>query len=119
MVIGGPVVSPFLAVQVKEQMKLLKHLYLAVSGLPSDEEEVQLPDDLTAEKMVTVVTAFFKASNDVIENVVKELLAKVTCASLLYGEFLCSRRPCLIVVALLAVTSLSWPEPTPCCFRYM
>lgn len=65
--------------QVSEQMKLLKHLYLAVSGLPSDEEAVELPDDLTAEKMVTVVTAFFKASNNVIETVVQELLAKARC----------------------------------------
>ena len=58
-------------------MKLLKHLYLTVSNLPSDEEAVELPADLTAEKMVTVVTAFFKASNNVIETVVQELLAKV------------------------------------------
>lgn len=71
------VFSPFLAGQVKEQMKLLKHLYLAVSGLSSDEEEVELPDDLTAGKMVTVVTLFFKASNNVIENAIKELVAKV------------------------------------------
>eukprot|EP00903_Cladosiphon_okamuranus_P006211 g6105.t1 len=62
--------------QVTEQMKLLKHMYLAVSGLPSDEEAVELPKDLTAEKMVTVVTAFFKANNNVIETVVRELLAK-------------------------------------------
>lgn len=65
--------------QVTEQMKLLKHLYLAVSNLPSDEQAVELPEDLTAEKMVTVVTAFFKASNNVIEAVVQELLAKVRC----------------------------------------
>lgn len=69
--------TSFLAGQVREQMKLLKHLYLAVSGLPSDEEEVELPDDLTVEKMVTVVAAYFKASNNVFENTVKELVAKV------------------------------------------
>lgn len=67
--------------QVTQEMKLLKHLYLAVSNLPTDEEPVELPDDLTTEKMVTVVTAFFKASNNVIETVVQELLAKVRCNS--------------------------------------
>lgn len=62
---------------MKEQLRHLKNLYLTVSNLPTDEEEPELPDDLTVEKMVTVVTAFFKASNDVIESVVQELLAKV------------------------------------------
>ncbi|CAM9284702.1 unnamed protein product [Ectocarpus sp. 6 AP-2014] len=62
--------------QVKEQLRHLKNLYLTVSNLPTDEEEPELPDDLTVEKMVTVVTAFFKASNNVIESVVQELLAK-------------------------------------------
>lgn len=59
-------------------MKILKAMYLRVSNLPSD-EAVELPEDLTAEKMVTVVTAFFKASNNVIETVVQDLLAKVRC----------------------------------------
>ncbi|CAM9860296.1 unnamed protein product, partial [Hapterophycus canaliculatus] len=62
--------------QVKEQMQMLRRLYLAVSKLPSDEQETELPDDLTAEKMVTVVKAFFKASNGVLESVIQELLAK-------------------------------------------
>lgn len=62
---------------MKEQVRHLKNLYLTVSNLPTDEEEPELPDDLTVEKMVTVVTAFFKASNNVIETVVQELLAKV------------------------------------------
>lgn len=58
---------------------MLRRLYLAVSNLPSDEQETELPDDLTAEKMVTVVKAFFKASNNVIESVIQELLAKARC----------------------------------------
>lgn len=62
---------------MKEQVRHLKNLFLAVSNLPTDEEEPDLPDDLTVEKMVTVVTAFFKASNNVIETVVQELHAKV------------------------------------------
>ncbi|CAM9512994.1 unnamed protein product, partial [Scytosiphon promiscuus] len=62
--------------QVKEQTQMLRRLYLAVSNLPSEEQEIELPDDLTAEKMVTVVKAFFKASNNVIESVIQELLAK-------------------------------------------
>lgn len=69
----------FVLWKVKEQMQMLRRLYLAVSGLPSEEQTVELPDDLTVEKMVTVVTAFFKASNNVIEQVIQELLAKVRC----------------------------------------
>lgn len=60
-------------------MKLLKHLYLSVSNLPTEEVEVELPDDLTAEKMVMVVQAFWKASTSVIEAVVQDTLARVRC----------------------------------------
>lgn len=72
-----------------EQVNLLKHMYSMVSGLPSD-EAVELPEDLTAEKMVTVVTAFFKASNNVIETVVQELLAKVRCKVHSFEEKRCA-----------------------------
>lgn len=63
--------------QVKEQMKLLKHLYQAVSNAPAEEEVPELPSDLTAEKMVTVVNAFFSVSNTVIREVVEELISQV------------------------------------------
>ncbi|CAM9731956.1 unnamed protein product [Pylaiella littoralis] len=58
--------------QVQDQMKLLVHLYKSVAGLPIEEPE--LPDDLTAETMVMVVTAFWKASNNVIKTVVQDVL---------------------------------------------
>lgn len=56
-------------------MKLLVHLYKSVAGLPIEEPE--LPDDLTAETMVMVVTAFWKASNNVIKTVVQDVLDRV------------------------------------------
>ncbi|CAM9248059.1 unnamed protein product [Laminaria digitata] len=62
--------------QVKEQMSLLKKLYRAVAQAPAVEEAAKIPTDLTAEKMVTVVKAFFDASNVVIRDVVEELLAE-------------------------------------------
>lgn len=62
--------------QVKEQMRILKKLYQAVSNAPVMEQAAPVPSDLTAEKMVTVVTAFFDASNSVIRSVVEELLAE-------------------------------------------
>ncbi|CAM9932173.1 unnamed protein product [Ascophyllum nodosum] len=60
---------------VKEQVTMLKNLYLAVSKSKSVDMP-GLPDDLTAEKMVTVVSAFFKASNDCIREVVEDLIAQ-------------------------------------------
>ena len=54
---------------------MLKNLYLAVSKSKSVDMP-GLPDDLTAEKMVTVVSAFFKASNDCIREVVEDLIAQ-------------------------------------------
>ena len=68
----------FAPTQVKEQMRVLKKLYQAVANSPAPAAESQIPTDLTAEKMVTVVTAFFEASNSVIRSVVEELLAQVT-----------------------------------------
>lgn len=59
-------------------MNLLKHLYKSVSGLPTEEPE--LPDDLTAETMVMVVEAFWKASNSVIKTVVQDFLNRVRCS---------------------------------------
>lgn len=70
--------------QVKEQMKVLRNLYLAVSNA-APKEPTALPDDLTAEKMVTVVTAFFKATNAVIRDVVEELILEASCP--LYARF--------------------------------
>lgn len=58
-------------------MRILKKLYQAVSNAPMMEQSAPVPSDLTAEKMVTVVTAFFDASNSVIRSVVEELLAEV------------------------------------------
>lgn len=58
-------------------MRVLKKLYQAVANSPAPAAESQIPTDLTAEKMVTVVTAFFEASNSVIRSVVEELLAQV------------------------------------------
>lgn len=65
---------------MKEQMSLLKKLYRAVAQVPAVEEAAKIPTDLTAEKMVTVVKAFFDASNVVIRDVVEELLAEVLYA---------------------------------------
>lgn len=58
-------------------MNLLKHLYMSVLGLPK--KETELPDDLTAETMVMVVEAFWKASNNVIKTVVQDVLSRVRC----------------------------------------
>ena len=60
-----------------EQMRVLKKLYQAVANSPAVEQAAPIPNDLTAEKMATVVTAFFEASNGVIRSVVEELLAEV------------------------------------------
>lgn len=56
---------------------MLKKMYQAVSNAPAMEQAAPVPSDMTVEKMVTVVTAFFEASNGVIRSVVEELLAEV------------------------------------------
>ena len=56
---------------------MLKKMYQAVSNAPAMEQTASVPSDMTVEKMVTVVTAFFEASNGVIRSVVEELLAEV------------------------------------------
>lgn len=99
-------------------MKLLKRMYLVVSNLPSDEEAVELPEDLTVEKMVTVVAAFFKASNDVLETVVQELLAKVRCTFVSGDAFktkVMVAREAALLYAKVRITSLGQAivEPSP------
>lgn len=57
-------------------MKQLKNMYVAVAGLPS-EDAANIPDDLTAEKMVDVVKVYFSASIGAARDVVEELLSQV------------------------------------------
>lgn len=55
---------------------MLEQMYQAVSGASAEEEPPKLPDDLTEEKMVTVVNAFFAASNTLLRDIVEELVAQ-------------------------------------------
>lgn len=61
--------------QIQDGMKQLRNMYLAVSGAPP-KEVVEIPDDLTAEKMVEVVKLYFAASIGATRNVVETLLAQ-------------------------------------------
>lgn len=71
-------VARTLFVQVKGLMEALKMMYLSVSNEPAEEKAPDLPDDLSAEKMVTVVTIFFAAANKVVRETVEELLAEAS-----------------------------------------
>lgn len=93
---------------------MLEQMYRAVSGASAEEEAPKLPDDLTEEKMVTVVNAFFAASNTVLRDIVEELVAQ--------ARYLVPYRCCRLADDLLSVwwehAIISQFQPRVCwCWR--
>lgn len=93
---------------------MLEQMYRAVSGASTEEEAPKLPDNLTEEKMVTVVNAFFAASNTVLRDIVEELVAQ--------ARYLVPYRSCRLADDLLSVwwkhATISQFQPRVCwCWR--
>lgn len=63
--------------QVQESMKQLKAMYLGIMGVAADEAAPDLPEDLTAEKMVEAVKAYFASLLSATRTVLESMRAQV------------------------------------------